>query len=160
MSGRIPNLYPCARSRARSMWSTASLNASSGLFRCSRATMYAAYHPDQWCFGAVGSYSPWRLSASRRSSVRVATSMMPPWQRARSNPSGKPRLDLLEQPAVAVRIAEPGKGAVRTAFRVRARQACPLGSGVMEQLTDVGAAGDELGACRLDVEHHEIQALG
>ena len=31
---------------------------------------------DQWCFGAVGSYSPWCFSVSRRSSVSVATSRL------------------------------------------------------------------------------------
>src|SRR5262249_1310990 len=62
--------------REASTWSAPSLAASSGVFPCCRATMYAAYHPDQWCLGAIGSYLPWCSSVSRRSAVRVATSKL------------------------------------------------------------------------------------
>ena len=48
------------------MCSVAAFTASSGVLPFSRATMYAAYQPDQWCFGAVGSYWPWCSSASRQ----------------------------------------------------------------------------------------------
>ena len=41
--------------RAASMWSAASWAASSEVLPRSRATIYAAYHPDQWCFGALAS---------------------------------------------------------------------------------------------------------
>src|SRR5437762_3263780 len=41
--------------RTLSMWSPASFTASSAVRPRSRATMYAAYQSDQWCFGAVAS---------------------------------------------------------------------------------------------------------
>src|SRR6185503_10187659 len=62
--------------RMASMCCAPTFTDSSGVFPCSRATMYAAYQSDQWCFGAVGSYSPWCSSASRRSSVRLGMSRL------------------------------------------------------------------------------------
>ncbi len=67
--GSHTNLHAGTRSRVRSMWRAPFFAASSGVNPCSRATKYAAYHSDQWCFGAVGSYSPWRFSVSWRSAV-------------------------------------------------------------------------------------------
>src|SRR5207249_1410566 len=51
--------------------------------------------------------------------------------RARSDPSGKARLDLLQQPAVAIRIAERGVRAVGATFGFGARQAWSADAGVM-----------------------------
>src|SRR5262245_41251432 len=79
---------------------------------------------------------------------------------AADSSSGKPRLDFLEQPAVAVRIAERGKCAVGAAVGCGARHWWSAEAGEMECLTDAGAAADQLGPCRLDVRHDEIQILG
>src|SRR6267143_1763877 len=67
-------------------------------------------------------------------------------------PTGAPCLDLLEEPPVAVRIAERGPGGIGATLRVRACRSS-LGSGVMEDSADVvehlthdDAAADQLGA--------------
>src|SRR5688500_1210702 len=52
--------------------------ASSRDVPCTRAIMYAAYQSDQWWVGTFGPYSPWRISASRRSSVSETTSRLVP----------------------------------------------------------------------------------
>jgi protease I len=73
-------------------------------------------------------------------------------------PSGKPGRDLLEQPAVAVGIAERGVALVGAALRVQAR-AGPVGAKV-EEVTDLYAAADEVIPRRLDVRDDQLQALG
>src|SRR4029453_8875347 len=73
--------------------------------------------------------------------------------------SRKPCLDRLEEPAVAVGIAERRKRAVGATFGVGARQGWSPEAGEMERLSHVCAAADELRPCRLDVGHHEIQIL-
>ena len=76
-----------------------------------------------------------------------------------------PLLDLLEQPVVAVRVAERGKRAVVATFRIRAGYASVVpgvvehSDGVVEHLADLDAVVDELVAGRLDVEDDEVQAL-
>ena len=78
--------------------------------------------------------------------------------------SGKPRLDLLEHPAVAVGIVERGKREIGATFRIRPRHAS-LRPGEMEaalemeHLTHVDPVADELGACCVDVVDHEQQSL-
>ena len=121
-----------------------------------------AYHSDQWCFGAVGSYSPMvRLCLSQklcqRRNVQVAESSF-----------GKPCLDLLEQPGVAVRITERGEREIAgmvgcgppdstaRAVALELRSRCP---GV-EHLADLGPTGDEVVACRLDLGDDQVEALG
>src|SRR3954453_84714 len=77
----------------------------------------------------------------------------------------QPRRDLLQQPGVAVRIAEAGEGAVRGAIGGRAADA---GAGMepvaqralMEDLADVDAAGDEVSARGVDVADDQVHALG
>ena len=76
------------------------------------------------------------------------------------SPSGKPHRDFLEHPAVAVRIAECRLRYVRLIFGPRPDTRRSPRSRVMESLTYVGTASDELRACRLDVGHHEIRVLG
>src|SRR4029434_3755922 len=62
--------------------------------------------------------------------------------------AGKPLLDLLEQPAVPVRILERGKREVGTTFRVAPAAARVLhgvvarAAGVVEDLANVDATGD------------------
>src|SRR6266478_6626701 len=78
--------------------------------------------------------------------------------------SRKPGGDLLQQPAVAVGIAERDPRAVGAPLRIRARQAAlrpgDTESAVeMEDLARVGAVGDELGACGLDVVDDEERSL-
>ena len=75
------------------------------------------------------------------------------------SPTGKPCRDLLEQPAVAVRIAERRICAVGAIVRVVARYGRSAERFEMECVADLGAAGRELGSCRLDVRDHEIQIL-
>jgi hypothetical protein len=78
--------------------------------------------------------------------------------------SGKSRRDLLEEPAVAIRIIEGGKREVRATLRVVAGGA-PFTACVqeitleMEGITDVDAVRGELGACGVDVIDHEERSL-
>src|SRR5918996_4136029 len=71
--------------------------------------------------------------------------------------AGKSRRDLLEQPAVPVWILERGKREVGTTFRVAPRHARVLhgivegAAGVVEDLGDVDAAGDQVLAGGVDV---------
>src|SRR5258708_7977984 len=80
--------------------------------------------------------------------------------------SGQPHGDLLEQPAVAVRIAERGERGVTAPRRIRAAEAA-FRAGMVEYTADVvehvahlDTALDELGARRLDVGHDEMEPLG
>src|SRR5207253_3972444 len=82
--------------------------------------------------------------------------------------SGKPRLDLLEQPAVAVRIAERGERAIAgmvgcgpadPTARAVTLELSPRRPGV-EHLADHRTTDDELVACSLDVGDDEVKALG
>src|SRR5262249_37201681 len=41
-------------------------------------------------------------------------------------PAGEPRLDLLEQPGIAIRIAERGVGLVGASLRIRSRNGSPI----------------------------------
>ena len=74
--------------------------------------------------------------------------------------SGKPRLDLLEQPAVAVRIAERGKCCVGVdrSGPGPARGAPPKPVKWNASLTSAPRPMSSV-ACRFDVGHHEIQVL-
>lgn len=74
--------------------------------------------------------------------------------------------DLLEHPAVAVRVAERGVGAIAGAVRIRSGHPA-LGPGavehpalVVEHLTDLHAAAGELGPGRLNVGDDEVKSLG
>ena len=79
--------------------------------------------------------------------------------------AGKPRLDLLEQPAVPIRILERGKRVVGTTLRVAPADAWVLhdvvegAAGVVEGLAHVNPAGDQVRAGGLDVVHGEDQAV-
>src|SRR3712207_666659 len=71
----------------------------------------------QWCSACVFSKRSWRSAVSRRSSARVLTSM----DRARfllPLAAGEPRGDLLEQPAVPVRVLERVEREVGAPLRV------------------------------------------
>ncbi len=75
----------------------------------------------------------------------------------------EPLLDLLELPAVPVRILKRGKREVGTTFRVAPGDARVLhgvvegAAGVVEDLADVDAAGDQVVAGGADVLHGEDQ---
>jgi hypothetical protein len=64
----------------------------------------------------------------------------------------------LEQPAVAVRVAEQGERAVVATFRIAAMGLSQVigveehSAHAVEDLADVAAAGDELGAGGFDLE--------
>src|SRR6516225_5029982 len=79
--------------------------------------------------------------------------------------AGKPRLDLLEQPAVPIRILERGKRVVGTTLRVAPADAWVLhgvvegAAGVVEDLAHVNPAGDQVVAGGVDVVHGEDQAV-
>src|SRR5688572_4276265 len=73
--------------------------------------------------------------------------------------AGKPRRDLLEQPAVAVRIAERRIGSVGATVGIAAWYRWSSEGREVKRLTHVGAAADQLPACRLDVGHNQIQIL-
>ena len=87
------------------------------------------------------------------------------WSRQVPLAAGKPRLDLLEQPAVPVRILERGKRVVGTTFRVAPADAWVLhgvvegAAGVVENLAHVDAAGDQVVAGGVDVVHGQDQAV-
>src|SRR4051794_17491786 len=72
-------------------------------------------------------------------------------------PSRQPLRDLLEQPAVAVRIAELGIAVVGGAVRVRARSLSPLAHVV--DLADVDTVPDQFITRGLDVVDGRLQAL-
>ena len=81
---------------------------------------------------------------------------------------GQPRRDLLEQPAVAVRVAERGERAVAGVLGRGAADATARAVGlepsarrrVVEHLADLDAARGELVARGLDVGDDQVQALG
>src|SRR5215208_3605582 len=68
--------------------------------------------------------------------------------------AGEPRRDLLELPAVAVRVAERGPR------EVRARVVVEPGGSVHRHLADVDAAADEIVPDSLDVADDEDHARG
>src|SRR5215468_9504045 len=84
------------------------------------------------------------------------------------SPSGKQRLDLLEQPAVAVWIAERGERAVAGVIRRGSADSSALAIGLklstrspgVEYLTDRDAAGREFLSGFFDVVDDQIEALG
>ena len=67
--------------------------------------------------------------------------------------------DLLEQPAIAVRVAERGERGVTAPLRIRAAERRLSRSRTVEYFAHVDTAIDELGARCLDVGHHEIESL-
>jgi hypothetical protein len=79
----------------------------------------------------------------------------------------EPLGDLLQDPAVAVRITERDEGPVRAALRMGAgnglvvarEPACVAGLAV-EDLTGINTAGDEVPARRFDVGDDQVRALG
>jgi hypothetical protein len=68
----------------------------------------------------------------------------------------KPRLDLLEQPSVAVRVAERGIRLVGAAFRIGAQNTAAR---QVEDLADLDAPANEVGSRRVDVVDGQQQAL-
>src|SRR3954471_1179411 len=140
-----------------------------------------------WCGGAVDSYRPWCSSASCRSSVNLVTSMECPresvvgcvgwwgsapragdidtplrWGRS---PAGQACRDLLQDPAVAVRIAEHRVRLVAPPLGIPARQPDTRDIGVeppgraVEDLAHLGAEFDELRPRGRDVLHDQQQPL-
>ena len=71
--------------------------------------------------------------------------------------SGESRVDLLEQPAIAVRIAERGERDVTAPLRIRAAERRLSRPGTVEHFAYVYAMPDEFGTRCLDVGHDEIQ---
>src|SRR3954471_22386215 len=112
--------------------------------------MYAAYQSHQSCGGATASNEPCRSAVSRSSSAREAMSMSVLPDAARD-----PGRDLLEQPAVAVRVAERRVREVRAPLdRLEARRTA------LVHLADLDAAADEILARRVDVLDREQHPVG
>src|SRR5690349_24361168 len=85
--------------------------------------------------------------------------------------TGQARVDFLEEPAVAVRIAERGERAVAAMLEVPTADPKPPEqvwlvragmriAGVVERLADRDTPTEQLGASGLDVGDDEIQPLG
>src|SRR5580704_15163825 len=81
--------------------------------------------------------------------------------------SGQPRCDLLEQPGVAIRVAERSKGKVAAVTGVRPTDATvafrtELSTRFqsMEHLTDLDAAGNELLASSFNLGNDQVETLG
>src|SRR5580698_4881649 len=90
--------------------------------------------------------------------------------RGRIDAAGQSGGDLLQQPAVAVGIAERGEGAIAAMLRVCAADSQPseqvrlvragkLITGV-EHFADRGAVAEQFGACRSDVRDDQVESLG
>lgn len=81
--------------------------------------------------------------------------------------SGEARCDLLEQPCVAIRVAERSKGKVAAVTGVRPTDATvAFGTELstrfqsMELLTDLDTAGNELFASSFNMGNDQVEALG
>src|SRR5262249_12644101 len=81
--------------------------------------------------------------------------------------SGQARCDLLEQPGVAIRVAERSKGKVAAVTGVRPTDATvAFGTELstwfrsMEYLTDFDTAGNELFASRFKIRNDQVETLG
>src|SRR4029077_10972148 len=79
---------------------------------------------------------------------------------AAESASGQSRLDLLEHPAVAVRIVERGKREIGATLRIRSGCASlrprEMKSALeMEQAADVDPVSDDLGPSRVDGVDHQ-----
>src|SRR4051794_40808815 len=112
--------------------------------------MYAAYQSHQSCGGATASNEPCCSAVSCSSSARAATSMS-----VLPLPAGEPGRDLLEHPAVAIRVAERCLREVRASLRRFDARGPPL-----LHRADIDAAADEVVAGGVDVVDHEDHALG
>src|SRR3954471_4148296 len=117
------------------MYWSAAASASSGVLPCSRALRYAAYQSHQSCGGEAFSKRSWCSAVSCSRSAREATSMS-----VLPFPARQPGRDLLEQPAVAVRVAERRVRKVRAPGQVGK----PGGLRLLLDLADVDAAADEI----------------
>src|SRR5258708_39840423 len=81
--------------------------------------------------------------------------------------SGQARCDLLEQPGVAIRVAERSKGKVAAVTGVRPTDATvAFGTELstrfpsMEHLTDLDSAGNELFASSFNIGNGQVETLG
>jgi len=77
-------------------------------------------------------------------------------RRACPFPAGQPCDDLLQEPAVAVRVGERGVGLIGAALRVAARLAAAV---QVEDLADLSALFNQVGAGRVDVADGQDQPL-
>ena len=132
------------------------------------ATMNAAYQSGQSgsALPVRFSCSPWAASARRKAARQVA-------RRAEGgqvgfDSAGQTVGDLLQEPAVAVRILKCGKRVVARMVRITAAHSATrvvrleLRSGRtrMEHIADLGPPIDELGACGVDIGDDQVEAVG
>src|SRR3954454_9705505 len=117
--------------------------------------MYAAYQSHQSCSGAAFSKRSCRSAVSRNRSAREATSMSAATMSVVPDPAGEPGRDLLEQPAVAVRVAE------RRVREIRAPRQVGEAGGLrlVLHLADVDAAADEIFSGSVDVLDSQVQPV-
>src|SRR5262245_40396778 len=80
-------------------------------------------------------------------------------RRGGSDAPGEPRLDLLQEPAVAVGILERGQGRVRVGLGMRSRHRLAAEAAEVEGLADVDAVLAEIASRLLDVRDDEIEVL-
>ena len=71
--------------------------------------------------------------------------------------SGKSRLDFLQQPTVAIRVAERGERDVTAPLWIRAADRRLSRAGTVKHFANVSTVTDEFGPRCLDVGHDEIQ---
>src|SRR3954470_17374606 len=111
--------------------------------------MYAAYQSHQSWGGAAFSKASWWSAVSCNRSASEATSMS-----VLPFPAGEPGRDLLEQPAVAVRVAERRVREVRAPGQVE-----PGGLRPLLHLADVDTAADEIFPGGVEVLYRQIQPV-
>jgi len=131
--------------------------------------MYAAYQSGQFSslLPSLASCAPWACSARRNALARSLTDANVVVAGSIDLPALR---DLLEQPAVAVRITERGERAVAAVLRIgtadpdTSEQIGFVRAGVraaaVERLADLDAATDQLFAGGLEVGDDQVQALG
>src|ERR1700722_15109606 len=84
------------------------------------------------------------------------------------DPARQARRDLLQQPAIAVRVAECGEGAVAGVIGCRAAHATARSAGLelsarrpgVEHVADLDTAGGEVAVRSLKIGNDQVHALG
>src|SRR5262245_9582524 len=76
----------------------------------------------------------------------------------RVHASGQSHRDFLQQPAVAVRIAERGERGITAPLRIRAAERRLSRTGTVDHFAHVDAATDELGTRGHDIGHDEVKS--
>ena len=132
------------------------------------ATMYAAYQSGQFASRLPGALLVLAVGGRRTPKRARQVRRGCECRLGGVDPAGQPGRDLLQQPAVAVRVAERGEGAVAGVIGRGAADATARAVGLelsarrpgVEHLADLDTAGGELVARSLDVGDDQVEALG